>query len=154
MHRQSDEEGMAPPRKSVRQPGEGHKVAVRLSEEIFFRLDAKAKSEGRPLSRIISDDLARVPWLEAQTQLGKLITIMERILLHHGTRLTTVTLETELLRSVDRLLEAKPGEVQARIDGLKLLRAAMANRERAGLLDSGDMKWGVDGTPMEKFDEQ
>jgi len=145
---------MAPPRKSVREPGEGHKVAVRLSEEIFSRLDAKAKSEGRPLSRIISDDLARVPWLEAQTQLGKLIGAMERVLAAYGSRITTVTLETELLRSVDRLLEAKPGEVQARIDGLKLLRAAMRNRERSGLLDSGDVKWGVAGTPMEKFDEQ
>jgi hypothetical protein len=144
---------MAPPRKSVRQPGEGHKVAVRLSEEIFSRLGARAKSEGRPLSRIISDDLARVPWLEAQTQLGKLINVMDRILAQYGTRITTVTLETELLRAIDRLLEAKPGEVQARIDGVKLLRAAMRNRERAGLLDSGDMKWGVAGTPMEKFDD-
>jgi hypothetical protein len=131
----------------------GREFKVILPPEVSERIERRARDEGKPQSRVIVDDLSRIPVLEAQSQLGKLVRTMENVLARYGSRIVTLDLETQLLRAIDRLLEARPGEVQARLDGLRILRAAMANRERAGLVGDGDMKWGVAGTPMQKFDD-
>ena len=132
----------------------GREFKVILPPHISERIERQARAEGKPQSRVIVDQLDRIPFLEGQAKFGKLVKAMETVLARYGSRIVTADLETQLLRALDRLLEAKPGEVQARLDGLRVLRAAMANRERAGLVGDGDMKWGVAGTPMEKFDEQ
>ena len=132
----------------------GREFKTILPPDVSERIERRAREEGKPQSRIIVDDLSRIPFLESQAQFGKLVKAMETVLARYGSRIVTVDLETQLLRAIDRLLEAKPGEVQARLDGLRVLRAAMANRERAGLVGDGDMKWDAAGTPMEKFDEQ
>jgi hypothetical protein len=131
----------------------GREFKVILPPDVSERIERRAREEGKPQSRIIVDDLSRIPFLESQAQFGKLVKAMETVLARYGSRIVTADLETQLLRAIDRLLEAKPGEVQARLDGLRVLRAAMASRERAGLIGDGDMKWGVAGTPMQKFDD-
>lgn len=134
---------MAPPRQT-RPLRPGRPVHLRLPDDVFERLEAKAKSEGRPINRMVIDELSRIPILEAQTQLAKIVRTMENVLARYGARIVTADLETQLLRALDRALAAESaGQLQAQLDALRVLRSAMLNREQAGLVGDSDLKWPV-----------
>ncbi|MCA1390767.1 hypothetical protein I6F20_17005 [Bradyrhizobium sp. IC3123] len=90
------------------------------------RIDVKTKETGWPINRVVINELAAFPNLEEQAKLGSLIRDMEVILARYGSRITLADLGEPLLRAVDELLAAKTdGELQARLDKLRVLRAAM-----------------------------
>ena len=59
---------MAPPRKKRVAPSQTHPVHLRLTGDVFARLEAKAKESIRPLNRVISDELAAYPRLERDSR--------------------------------------------------------------------------------------
>ncbi len=117
---------MAPPRKKRKVPGEGHPVHLRLPTDVFERLEAKTKQKGWPLNRTINAELAEYPDLEELKKLGALVSDMEVILARYGAQQTLVEVSKELLVAVDEVLASRTdGELQARLDKLRALRAAM-----------------------------
>jgi len=117
---------MAPPRKKRRAPGEGHPVALRLPTDVMKRIDAKTKQTGWPINRVVINELAAFPDLEEQAKLGQLVRDMEIILARYGSRIAVADLAEPLLHAVDDVLAAKTeGELQARLDKLRVLRSAM-----------------------------
>jgi hypothetical protein len=52
---------------------------VILPPDISERVEKQAQDEGRPQSRIIINDLARIPYLDQQAKLGELVRDMEVI---------------------------------------------------------------------------
>jgi hypothetical protein len=124
---------MAPPRKS--KPVEpGRPVHLRLPTAIFERIEAQAQAEDRPMNRVIVDDLAAIPLLKGQVQLGKLLAAMDKLLTHYGSRLVMADLADQLHRAVDHALAAQAAnnqmELLARLDGMRVLRTAMLGHER------------------------
>jgi hypothetical protein len=122
---------MAPPRKKRRAPGERHPVHLRLPTDVFQRIEAKTKEKGWPFNRVIINELAAFSDLAGQAKLGELISEMEIILAKYGERITFSDLTEQLLRAVDDVLEAKTdGELQARLDKLRVARHEMQQHER------------------------
>jgi hypothetical protein len=94
-------------------------------------VEAKAKKEQWPINRAVINLLASVPYLESQTKLGELIRDMETILAKYGSRVTLADLGEPILRAVDEVLAAKTdGELQARLDKLRVLRREMVKFEQ------------------------
>jgi hypothetical protein len=102
-----------------------------LPADIFERLEAKAKAEGRPFNRVAINDLASIPGLEKQRRHEDLFEQMQIVLAKYGARITVADLGDALLRAVDDVLDAKTdGELRARIDRLRVLRADMLKRRQ------------------------
>ena len=121
---------MAPPRKPS-EPGRGHPVHLRLPEDVFGRVVAKAKAEGRPFNRIIINELAHYPWLDRQAKLDELVRGIEVTLAKYSMRIGSVDVGEALLRAVDEVLAAQTdGQLQPRLDKLRVARAAMLEHER------------------------
>jgi hypothetical protein len=109
----------------------GREFKVILPPDISAWIEKQARDEGKPQSRIIIDHLSRIPFLEAQTKFDKLVNAMEAILARYGSRVVLADLETHLLPALDHALAAKSdGELQARLDTLRVLRAAMLRHEQ------------------------
>jgi hypothetical protein len=106
----------------------GRETKVILPLDVVARIEARAREEGTPLSRVIVEDLRRVPQLEGEVQLHKLVQTMERVLTHYGSRIVVADLTDQLIRAVDHLLAAQPGNPH--LDGLRVLRTAMLGHER------------------------
>jgi hypothetical protein len=122
---------MAPPRKKHRAPGEGHPVHLRLPQDVFQRIEAKTKKTGWPFNRVIINELAGFPDLDQLAKLGERIRDMENILAKYGSRVTLADLGEPILRAVDEVLAAKTdGELQARLDKLRVLRREMVKFEQ------------------------
>lgn len=120
---------MAPPRKKRRAPGEGHPVHLRLPTDIFERLEAKAKAEGRPFNRVLINELASVPYLERLRDFGEAVEDMKLVLARHSERIILADLGEPLLHAVDAVVDAKTeAEWRARSDRLRILRAEMRKR--------------------------
>jgi hypothetical protein len=78
------------------------------------------------------DELTAYPQLAGQAQFSTLLRAMENTLQHYGSRIVLADLGEQLFRAVDHALEAKSeGQLQARLDGLRVLRSAMLRHERA-----------------------
>lgn len=121
---------MAPPRKPA-EPGQTHPIHLRLPSDVFARVEADAKAEARPFNRIIVNDLAVVPSLKAQARLAELVSAMETTLAKYGRRITVADLGDDLLRAVDAALATKSaGELPAKLDALRVARAAMLEIDR------------------------
>jgi hypothetical protein len=121
---------MAPPRKNL-QPGRGHPVYLRLPEDIFTRIEAKAKAEGRPFNRIAVNELAAFPHLDRLARLGELVSGMEVTLAKYSMRIRSVDVGEALLRAVDDALAARTdGQLQPQLDRLRVVRMAMLENER------------------------
>jgi hypothetical protein len=121
---------MAPPRKPA-EPGRGHPIHVRLPTDIFDRVDAKAKAEGRPMNRIIINELAAFPHLDRQAKLGDHVRDLGVLLARYGARVTQVDLGEDLLRALDAALGARTdGALQPSLDRLRVIRAAMLESEQ------------------------
>jgi hypothetical protein len=121
---------MAPPRKPP-EPGHRRQVFIRLPEDISERIDAKAKAEGRPINRVIINELASWPHFAGLAALGDQIRDMGVILARHGSRLSQVELGEDLLRAVDETVTARTdSQLRAAADRLRVIRAAMLESER------------------------
>jgi hypothetical protein len=116
---------MAPPRKpETVEPGRA--LHVRLPVDVFARVEAEAKAQGRPINRIVINDLAAIPWLKEQAKLGQLLQNMEVVLAKYGARVTLADADEELVSAVDEVLAAQSaGELQARLDKVRVVRATM-----------------------------
>ena len=104
---------MAPPRKLVEaaEPGRMHAVHVRLPNDVFMRLDARATAEGRSMNRVLADELAEFPSLEKQAPgLDELLRKMRVIVAQHRAFVRLVEFNEGLLRAVDTLLGARTDE--------------------------------------------
>jgi hypothetical protein len=109
----------------------GREFKVILPPEMSERIESQARAEGKPQSRIIIDHLSRIPFLEAQAKFDKLVNSMESILARYGSRVVLADLETHLLPALDSALAAKSdGELQARLDTLRVVRATMLRHEQ------------------------
>jgi hypothetical protein len=99
---------------------------------VFTRIEAKAKQTGWPVNRVVANELAAFPNLNDLAKLGERIGDMEVILAKYGSRITLADVAEPLLRAVDDVLEAKTdGELQARLDKLRVSRREMQRVERS-----------------------
>jgi hypothetical protein len=124
---------MAPKRKPrlAERAGRGHQVSLRLPDDVFERIEAEAKAQGRPMNRIIVNDLAAIPWLRSQAKLAETVRDMEIVLAKYGSRITLSDLNEQLLAAVDETLAAQSeGELLARVDKLRVTRLAMRTHQR------------------------
>lgn len=122
---------MAPPRKHVVAPPAGREVKLRLPEDVAARIEQKAKSEGRPMNRVIVNELASVPYLERAAALDALVKNMSVVLARYGARITAHDLSDELLGAVDAVLNAEGGALQAAADKLRVVRTGMLAHQAA-----------------------
>jgi len=96
---------------------------MRLPTDVFERIEARAKGEGRPFHRIIVDELALFPHLFRQARLGELVRDMETVLARYGSRITVTEVNEALLHAVDEALAARTdGQLQAQLDRLRVIR--------------------------------
>jgi prophage regulatory protein len=120
---------MAPPRKKRRSPGEGHPVHLRLPTDVFERVEAKAKDEGRPFNRIIINELAAFPDLDRQAKLGQLIRDLEITLARYDARIIAADLSDEMLRTVREMVKADDannvGALRAKVAKVRVILNAM-----------------------------
>jgi hypothetical protein len=120
---------MAPPRKKRRAPGEGHPVHLRLPTDVFKRIEAKARAEGRPFNRVIINELASIPYLDRLRDFGEAVEDMKVVLARQSERIILADLGEPLLRAVDEILGAETeAEWRARSDRLRVLRDEMRKR--------------------------
>jgi DNA repair protein RadC len=59
------------------------------------------------------------------------ISNMEILLARYAAQQDSVELGKKLLQAVDEILDAKPNELQARVEGLRVVRRAMRGIEQA-----------------------
>jgi hypothetical protein len=125
---------MAPPRKKRRTPGEGHPVHLRLPSDVFERVEAKAKDEGRPLNRIIINELAAFADLDQQAKLGELTRNMEVILARYGSRIVIADFGDELMRTLREMVKADDADnisaLRAKVAKVRVILAGMEKNER------------------------
>jgi len=122
---------MAPKKQATPAFKRGREFKLILSPDVSKRIEAKAKAEGRPQSRIILNELSAFPDLQKQSRLGELVDHMETTLARYSARIVATDLGDALLQAIDSVLEAKTdGELTSRIDRLRHLRAAMLKHER------------------------
>jgi hypothetical protein len=113
------------------EPGRTNRVYMRLPTDVFERLEAKAKGEGRPFHRIIVDELALFPHLDRQARLGELVRDMETVLARYGARIAVTEVNLGLLHAVDQALAARTdGQLQQQLDRLRVIRYSMLESER------------------------
>jgi hypothetical protein len=113
------------------EPGRTNRVYMRLPTDVFERIEAKAKREGRPFHRIIVDELALFPYLDRQARLGELVRDMETVLARYGARIAVTEVNVGLLNAVDQALAARTdGQLQRQLDRLRVIRASMLESER------------------------
>jgi hypothetical protein len=121
---------MAPPRKKRRASGEGHPVHLRLPADVFQFVEARAAEKQWPLNRAIINLLASIPHLETARTQEQVLQEMQIVLARYGSRVTLADLGDPILRAVDNVLAANTdGELQARLDRLRVLRSAMLKHE-------------------------
>src|SRR5271166_2442340 len=89
------------------EPGRINRVYMRLPTDVFERIEARAKGEGRPFHRIIVDELALFPHLFRQARLSELVRDMETVLARYGSRITVTEVNEALLHAVDEALAAR-----------------------------------------------
>jgi hypothetical protein len=121
---------MAPPRKKRRAAGEGHPVHLRLPADVFQFVEARAAEKQWPFNRAVINLLASIAHLETARTQEQVLQEMQIVLARYGSRITSADLSEPLLRAVDDVLAANTdGELQARLDRLRVLRATMLKHE-------------------------
>ena len=133
-------------KKAVPAHKRGREFKVILPPEMSEWIENQARDEGKPQSRIIVDHLSRIPFLEAQAKFTKLVNAMESILARYGSRVVLADIEAFLLPALDEALAAKSdGELQARLDTLRVARAEMSR------LDRRAKEWSLDLSEIAPF---
>ncbi|KWV50482.1 hypothetical protein AS156_14245 [Bradyrhizobium macuxiense] len=107
----------------------GREFKVILPPDVSERIERQAREEGRPQSRIIVYDLSRIPYLEAQTQLGVLVRDMETLLLRQEARTITAELTDDLLATLREMTKADAdgnmGALRAKVAKVRVILSAM-----------------------------
>ncbi|WP_456822661.1 hypothetical protein [Bradyrhizobium sp. USDA 4502] len=97
-----------------------------LPPDISERIEKQAKDEGKPQSRIIINDLARIPDLEHQRALAESVEDMRVLLARYSEEIIATQLTEPLLSAVDDILEVNSqAELRVKLDKLRVLRANM-----------------------------
>jgi hypothetical protein len=105
-----------------------------LPTDVFERIETKAKVAGRPLHRIIVDELSLFPHLDRQVRFGKLVRDMETLLARYRSRLIATEFDQALLHAVDEALAAPTdGQLQQQLDRLRVIRCTMRESERGAI---------------------
>ena len=120
------------------EPGRTNRVYMRLPTDIFERIEARAKGEGRPFHRVIVDELALFPHLDRQARFGELVRDMETVLARYGSRITVTEVNEALLLAVDEALAARDDQLQAQLDRLRVIRRTMLEGERRTTTHEGE----------------
>lgn len=121
------------------EPGRTKRVYLRLPIDVLDRIEAKAKAEGRPFNRILTDELALFPRLDRQVRLGELVKDMEAILARYGSRITVTELNEALLHAVDEALAARTDDrLQQQLDRLRAICRTMLESERRATTHEGE----------------
>jgi hypothetical protein len=122
---------MAPPRKKKRAPGEGHPVHLRFPSDVFKIVEARAEKERLPINRAVINLIAENPALQVKRSGEYILEEMKIVLAQYGSRITLAELSEPMLQAIDAVLAAKTdGELQSRIDRLRVLRANMLKHEQ------------------------
>lgn len=117
----------------------GREFKVILPPDVSERIERQARDEGKPQSRIIIGDLSRIPYLEAQAQLGTLVRDMELLLLRQEARTTTAELTDDLLRTLRDMVKADDdGNITVLRAKVAKTRAILATMEMLGAKNRGD----------------
>jgi hypothetical protein len=103
---------------------------LRLPPDLSGRIEKEAYDTGKPQNRVIIDMLARVTQADESTSIASSARHLETLLAKYSAQQSSVELSKDLLRAVDEILDAKPHEVQARVEGLRVVRRAMREIER------------------------
>jgi hypothetical protein len=121
------------------EPGRTNRVHMRLPTDVFERIEARAKGEGRPFHRVLVDELALFPHLDRQARFGELVRDMETVLARYGSRITVTEVNEALLHAVDEALAARTdGQLQAQLDRLRVIRRTMLEGERRTATHEGE----------------
>jgi hypothetical protein len=94
-------------------------------------VEARAKKDRCPLNRAVINLISSIPDLEKRRTQEETLEQMQTVLARYGARVTLADLGEPLLRAVDEVLAAKTdGELQARLDKLRVLRTEMLKFEK------------------------
>jgi hypothetical protein len=104
---------------------------LRLPADVSEEIEKESLDTGLPQNRIIINRLARFGPNDKMATMDGLIGHMETLLAGYGSRLSGVELGEELLQAVDQILDAKPNELQARVDKLRVVRRAVRGIEQS-----------------------
>jgi hypothetical protein len=127
------------PRRKPPELGRPNRVYMRLPTDVFERIEAKAKNEGRPFHRIVVNELTLFPHLDRQARLGELVRDMETVLARYGSRITVTELNEALLQAVDEALAARTDDqLQAQLDRLRVIRRTMLEGEQRTTTHEGE----------------
>jgi hypothetical protein len=117
---------VAPPRKKRKVPGEGRRFHFRLPDDVADRLEKKAKDENRSINRIVINELAEHPDLERYRDFAHQLEDLKILVARYGARIIGIEQNDAVLHAIDEVLAAKSGgELQSRLDQLRVLRANM-----------------------------
>jgi len=121
---------MAPPRKKRVKQQESLPLHARLPLPLFEWLEQRAKKYGWPMNRTLVHELGNIPHIERLAKQGDVFEQMQFVLNQYGARITLADLSEDLLAALDEALEARPNELQAKLDRLRVLRHNMRRMER------------------------
>jgi hypothetical protein len=110
---------------------QGRDFRLRLPPDLSEEIEKESVESGVPQNRIIINRLARFAHDSKAATMDSMIGHMETLLARYGAQMHGVELGRELLQAVDQILDAKPNEVQARVEGLRVVRRAMRGIEQA-----------------------
>lgn len=112
----------------------GREFKVILPEDISRWVEAQAKDEGRPQSRVIINHLSRIPNLDRQANLGDLIRDMKVTLARYASRIIVADLTDELMRTLREMVKADDadnvGVLRAKVAKVRTILAAMEKTEK------------------------
>jgi hypothetical protein len=109
---------------------QGRDFRLRLPPDLSEEIEKESVESGLPQNRIIINRLARFAHDSKAARMDDLINHMETLLAKYGTRITDLDLAESLLSTVDEALDAKPNELQAKMDKVRVIRRAMRALER------------------------
>jgi hypothetical protein len=132
------------PRKKQRPavvPPPGRELKMRLPEDIAQRIEARAKAQGRPMNRVVINELASIPHLEQIGKLEELVSDLGIVFAKYSGRMRTQELTDALLQAVNDVLASEGAAREAAIDRLRAARGQMMkiaeHEERRGARGEG-----------------
>jgi hypothetical protein len=103
---------------------------IRLPLDLAQEVEKEVVDSGLPRNRVVINRVARGGHNSKTATLESLIRDMETLLARYSSQQSSVELSKDLLRAVDEILDARPNEVQARVEGLRVVRRAMSGIEQ------------------------
>jgi len=134
-------------RKQVSDPSEHElEFKIKLPADIGERIRAKAQREGRPLNRVITDELREYPVLketgtlaaavdafaEQNARLAEQTHEIKITLARHGARITWLELTDEIVNAMDLVTEALETETTSLPAAMDALRAVLLTARTLG----------------------